>query len=322
MFTIPDKGTGDSSFQSVLFKESLDALVAGIAGTECVLSGCGVTGGATMTPAVAKGSVLSNGVLRAVAAGTVTVGAADATSPRIDLIVVNSAGTKAVRAGTPGARPTPPARTANDVTLAAVFVPAGATQIETTKLTDLRVPVPKPIVIFRETTAKTQANSNAAVSLFTAAPVIPSGLFLASRVLRVRMGGNVLHNTTTAMTITAIITYGGTTAFNDVGLSFGTTADVDRQAWRLEFDLVANANNNQRLVGFFMAAGPTVNAPATGIGDIATDEMLGVTPISTPNGGISVDSDAADRTLDVQFTMSAANSLHEWVREYVTVELL
>lgn len=322
MFTLPDRGTGDSSFQSVLYRELLDVLVAGIAGTDCVLSGCGVTGGADMTPAVAKGAVLSNGVLRAVTAGDVTIDAADATFPRIDLIVVTSAGAKAVRVGTPAASPKPPARSANDVVIAAVWVPAGETAIATTKITDARVPVSLPAVIARETTARTQNNSTAAVSLFASAPVVPNGLFLSSRVLRVRMGGNVLHNTTTAMTVTLAITYGGTTLFSDVGLSFGVTADADRQAWRLEFDLIAAASNNQRLVGLFVAAGPTVAAPATGIGDIATDEILGVSPITTPSGGIAVDSDAADRTLDVLFTMSAANAAHEWVREYATVELL
>ena len=69
-FTIPDKGEGDSNTQSVFFQEYLDTLVAAMLPMpDGVLSGCGITGGADMTPAVAKGAVLSNGVLRPVAAG-------------------------------------------------------------------------------------------------------------------------------------------------------------------------------------------------------------------------------------------------------------
>jgi hypothetical protein len=138
-WTIPDKGEGDNDLQSVMFQEYLDVLVAGLSGVDCVLAGCAVTGGADMTPAVAAGVVRSNGVQFAVTAADVTIGAADGTNPRIDLIVINNAGAKAVRAGTAGANPKPPARSANDVVLAAVLVLANDTSIETTKLTDMRV---------------------------------------------------------------------------------------------------------------------------------------------------------------------------------------
>src|SRR3990170_8575724 len=121
--TLPDKGEGDNDLQSVLFQEYLEVLVAGISGVDCVLSGLAVTGGADMTPAVAKGSVLSNKTMFAVAAADVTITTADATNPRLDLIVVTSAGALAVRAGTAAANPKPPARTANDVVIAIVYVP-------------------------------------------------------------------------------------------------------------------------------------------------------------------------------------------------------
>jgi hypothetical protein len=324
MWTVPDKGEGDSNIQSILFQEYLDVLVAGISGVDCVLSGCAITGGADMTPAVAKGAVLSNGALFAVAAGDVTIGAADGTNPRIDLIVVNSAGTKAVRAGTAAANPKPPARTANDVVIGAVYVPAADTSIETTKITDMRTQPPSPTTIYKQTAQRTQANSTAAVSLFSngSGLTIPNGLFLSGKVLRVRTGGNVLHNSTTAMTLTVIISYGGTTIFQDVTASYGTTADADRQAWFLNFDLIAAANAVQRMVGQWFNAGATVTAPTTGIGDIATDEHLGYTGIAGATGGIAVDSDAGDRVLNITFTMSAASASHEWTADYLTVELL
>src|SRR3970040_2402462 len=105
--TLPDIGEGDSDLQAILFQEYLEVLVAGINGLDCVLSGLAVTGGADMTPAVAKGAVLSNGTMFAVAAADVTIGTADATNPRIDLIAVTSAGARALRAGTAGHVPDP-----------------------------------------------------------------------------------------------------------------------------------------------------------------------------------------------------------------------
>lgn len=138
-WTIPDKGEGDSNLQSVLFQEYLDVLVAGLAGTDCVLSGCDVTGGADMTPAVASGVVISNGAWFAVTGADVTISTADATNPRLDLIVVDSSGALAVRAGTASATPKPPARTAHDVVLAVVYVPASDTTIGSSQITDLRV---------------------------------------------------------------------------------------------------------------------------------------------------------------------------------------
>jgi hypothetical protein len=324
VFTIPDQGEGDNDLQSILFQEDLDILAAGVAGIDCVLSGGAITGGADMTPAVAKCAVLSNRTLFAVAAADVTIGTADATHPRIDLIVVNSSGALAVRAGTAAAAPKPPVRTANDVVLAMVYVPANDTAIGTSQIIDKRVFPQYPLTIYNQTAQRSQNNSTSAVSLFSngSGLVIPNGLFLSGRRLRVRTGGNVLHNTTTAMTITVIINYGATTIFNDVTASYGTTADADRMAWYLEFDLIAQANAVQVMHGKWFNAGATVTAPTTGIGDIATDEHLGHSAIGSATGGIAVDSDAANRTLDITFTMSAASASHEWVAQGLSVELM
>jgi len=139
-WSLPDVGEGLNDVQSVCFQEYMDALVDGISGKNCVLSGCACTpqGSPDMTVAVAAGEVLSNGALFSVSGGNVTIGAADGTNPRFDLVVVNSSGTKAVRAGTASATPKPPARTANDVLLAVVYVPASDTTIAGNQIVDLR----------------------------------------------------------------------------------------------------------------------------------------------------------------------------------------
>ena len=324
MWTVPDKGEGDNDIQSILFQEYLDVLVEGISGKNCVLSGLAVTGGADMTPAVAKGAVLTNGVLKAVAAADVTIGAADATNPRIDLIVVNSSGSLAVRAGTAAAAPKPPARSANDVVIAAVYVPATDTSIETTKITDLRMLVENgPLCIYRTTTAETTNTTAAAIHILdktNSGVVIPNGLFLAGRILRVRIWGNALINSGTP-TLTLNISYGGTTMFADT--SAATVADADRRPWTLEFCITAQANNDQALEGWLAISdfSTGITAPTTGIGDAwpgaATQE-------ATPSfgGSAAVDSDAGNRTLAVTWTFSVSNAANEIVVEGAIVELI
>lgn len=144
-FTIPDKGEGANDIQSILFQEHLDILVDGIGGLTGVLSGCAVTaqGSPDMTVAVAAGTVRSLGHWFAVTAGNATIGTADGTNPRIDLVVVTSSGAKAVRAGTAAAAPKPPVRTAGDVALAAIYVPASDTTIGSNQITDARAIIPQ-----------------------------------------------------------------------------------------------------------------------------------------------------------------------------------
>jgi hypothetical protein len=321
-WTIPDKGEGDNDLQSILFQEYLDVLVAGMSGIDCVLNGGAITGGADMTPAVAKCGVLSNRSMFAVAAADVTIGAADATNPRIDLVVVNSSGALAVRAGTAAASPKPPARTANDVVLGAVYVPANDTSIETSKIVDMRVTPPRPTILLNQTTAKSQTASVAEVSIFNTAPTIPNGLLLAGRSLRVTARGNFLHNSTTTMTYTLIIKLGGTTIFNDATVALGTTAEADRIPWTLDFTISAHASDNIRMGGLFMSAVQTVVAPTTGTGDIGVDEILAAAPIGGAEGGITLDMDAANRTLDVTWTMSVNNANMGWTTQNVIVELI
>ena len=323
-FTIPDKGEGDNDLQSILFQEDLEVLVAGIAGIDCVLSGLDVTGGADMTPAVAKGAVLSNRTMFAVAAADVTITTADATNPRIDLIVVNSSGALAVRAGTPAAAPKPPARTANDVVIASVYVPANDTAIATSQIKDRRVFPQYPICIYKTTAAETTNTTAAAIEALNKANsgvTIPSGLFLAGRILRVRLHGNMLLNSGTSTARLAIL-YGGTTMFSDI--SAASVNDTDRRPFWLDFCLVAQGNSDQALGGHTQIPDITTasTAPTTGLGDawgIGTANQETQTAFS---GSAAVDSDAADRLLSVQVTFSVSNSAVELVVEGATVELL
>ena len=322
-WSIPDRGEGQDNRQSILFQEYLDVLVEGVEGRNCVMSGAAVTaqGSPDMTCAVAKGSILANGILKIVTAGNVTITTADSTNPRIDLVVADSSGVKQVRAGTAAAAPKPPARSLNDVVLAAVWVPAGDTTISSLQIVDLRMPRNHGI-LYRTTSTEGTNNTSSAIEMLDKANsgvVIPNGLFLGKKALRVRMHGNYLINSGTPTVRIAII-FGGTTMFSDI--SAATVASATRGAWFLEFDIMAQSNSDQALGGHLAIVDPTTarTAPTTGIGELwsAAVTMEGGCAFQGSSG---VDCDAADRTLQVQWTFSVANAANELVVESATVEL-
>lgn len=91
-----------------------------------------------MTVAVASGTARIGGADVAVTIGNVTITANSSGSPRLDLICVNSSGTKTAQAGTASAIPKYPAIPANSAVLAAVLVPTGAGSITVDNITDKR----------------------------------------------------------------------------------------------------------------------------------------------------------------------------------------
>jgi hypothetical protein len=328
-FTIPDQGEGASNLQSILWQEELEVLVAGLSGIDCVLFGLDVTGGADMTPAVAKGAVLSNRTMFAVAAADVTITAADATNPRLDLIVVTSAGALAVRAGTPAefvegtSAPKPPARTANDVVIAIVYVPANDTAIATTQIIDKRIFATRPVTIFKDTTSTVTNNSAVAIEALNKAGAgvsIPSGLFTTGSIIRTRIGGNLLVNSATA-TVRFAILFGGTVMFNDI--SPNSVNDADRRPFVMEFNIAANNNTAQNMVGLAQITDITLATapPTTGIGELwgAASTIEGPTAFG---GASAVDATSANRLISVQVTFNAASTSLELVSNYATMELV
>jgi len=314
MWGMLDKGTGLNNLQSILFAGYLDVVMDGINGINCVVSGCTVGSSAGMTPSVSKGAVVSNGTLFAVAAGNATITTADGTNPRLDLVVITSAGAIAVRAGAAAASPKPPTRTLNDVVLAVVYVPANSTAIAANQLVELRM-VRDRNVTLKRTTAAVTFNTNSTIQTYFTV-TLPSGLFLAGKQVRVRCGGNYLSNSGTP-TWTLTIAYGGSTLFTDV--TTATTSDTDRGAWGVDFVLNASGNAAQQAAGHVLFQTPGVKAAApAGIGDMGV-----TTSLSLPFRGTSaVDSDAGNQDLTVQWTMSGSNVSVETVMDYGYAELI
>ena len=148
MFTLPDQNEGASNVQSILFQDDLEnALNEPPMGT-FVKSGLVVTANAALSVAVTAGVCYSQGLRYPVAANAaLMLAAADLTNPRIDMVVVTTAGVLAVRQGTPVAfttttSPKPLNLSVGDVPLAQVFVAALDTALAAGDVVDKRLMMP------------------------------------------------------------------------------------------------------------------------------------------------------------------------------------
>ncbi|KKL99729.1 hypothetical protein LCGC14_1811540, partial [marine sediment metagenome] len=137
-YTIPNEADAFQANQAEPDKVDFDIIAAAHKG-DGVVSGCAVSergAGANMSVDVASGEVRVASTVATVSSGNLVIGAADATDPRFDLVVVNNAGTKAITAGTADANPVFPSIPADSVVLAVVYIPANDTTIETAQITD------------------------------------------------------------------------------------------------------------------------------------------------------------------------------------------
>lgn len=143
---IPNDVSGGTATQHALAAPDsvdFDILLAADAG-HGIESGLAVTpnnSGVSLNVNVAAGVAIIGGARYSLSASTnLTIGAANATNPRFDL-VVTSATTISVVAGTAAANPVYPALPANSAALGVVYIPANATSITAVNIQDKRIVV-------------------------------------------------------------------------------------------------------------------------------------------------------------------------------------
>lgn len=124
---------------AVLSAADLDEIV-GTFLNNAVIEGCAITAGTGLSVSMAAGTRLAVGrfaVVSALANQALTT--AHATLDRIDTIVLSSAGTFTIRAGTAANPPVPADYVAGDIVLAYVYVAATATSLTSAEITDKRI---------------------------------------------------------------------------------------------------------------------------------------------------------------------------------------
>lgn len=126
--------------------------------------------------AVAAGDCTVNSVTNSsYAGGTVTLSTQDPTNPRVDVVVITSAGAVSVIAGTPAALtsaagPVPTAPSASQLEIARIFVPASGTPLSASSITDKRATLGtslSAVALAGSSSAATSTTSVSAVDLVT-----------------------------------------------------------------------------------------------------------------------------------------------------------
>lgn len=144
---------------------------------------------------------------------------------------------------------------------------------------------------------------------------VPGNTLGTGKVLRITMYGDYLNNNT-AGSIRWRIYYGATEIYQDLGSSAIT--DANRRPWTFVGYLWArSATNSQAGAGFISLGFP--GGATTGIGDIATDEILTVDPLRTDN---SAEDSTASKNYRVTVVLNAASTNISIRRTYAVVELL
>lgn len=275
-YTIPN--APDASVTDQSEPDSVDFVTLGNRSSG-VVSGCAVTASAVadQNVVVASGEVLSNGTYFPVTGTTLTLGLGDTTSPRFDLVVVNSSGTVVKRAGTAGSNPTFPVLTTGDVLLAAVYRAAGTADVVTsTRIIDKSITQPSntkrtgsgtpsnSLGAIGDTYVNTAISSNSGQSqvwLKTASALwenlaeytVPeTALNTANTLVRRDGSGNFAAGTITASTVIANVT--GTLTGNVIGNLTGnvtgnTSGTAGSWASARTINLAGNASGSVSLNG-------------------------------------------------------------------------
>ena len=256
-YDIPDDGEGLSRIQSIVFQEDLEVAINYARAGTYVKSGGVVTaqGVPNLTVAVAACVVYSQGFRFPVAASaSLAIATADLTNPRLDAIVVTTAGVLAVRTGvavafTSTTTPKPAVLSLGDVMLAQVFVPALALAINTANIKDRRVLVPN--LDWAQTETGSYDNYLSAMPVSTTNTVsIRGGPGVTS-------GGTISHPTPTAGRITQLLRtrYANVATTVDQALGWWINGASAHKYWR------GNAAN---LGGFYYRGKMSIELWTTG----------------------------------------------------------
>lgn len=138
MFTIPNEDDATYEAQARVSSVDLQALATGFSRTG-VVSGMAVSVSTGRDFDISSGAYEINGSPISSVAKTGTIGAGDATHPRIDIVSVDGDGSVRIAAGTPAADPVAPNVVLDRVVLASIYVPAGMATLLPDMISDRRV---------------------------------------------------------------------------------------------------------------------------------------------------------------------------------------
>lgn len=139
-FLIPNDADAAFTDQAEPDSVDFDILIAGLNG-DGIMNGCAVSAQnpATMTVDITAGTYRVGGAAYAISSEEELLQAASGTYARFDLIVVTTLSTTAIVTGVPTDNPVFPSIPFGSIVIAAIYVPASDTDIDTDQIVDKRV---------------------------------------------------------------------------------------------------------------------------------------------------------------------------------------
>lgn len=284
--------------QAAIMGADFDNLVHARAGY-AVLEGLAVTAGTGLSVSIAAGTVTLKEIWAVVAAASnQALTTANATNPRIDAVVVTSAGAIAIRTGTAAVLPNAPDLTTNDILLALVYVPANATTLTATNIRNKRVII-DPHGLAYLTNPTTNYTTTQTNTLVAAGLTIPANYLVAGNHFRIQAWG-VTTTVFTPGTITVRCLYGATLLASTAAKAL--PASVTLRSFRVELDITVISTTAMEAQGMLQIDSGSTTAYLYTMGD------------SSGNGNvanITVDTTTA-KALTLDFTLSAAQTAFRW----------
>lgn len=165
-----------------------------------------------------------------------------------------------------------------------------------------------------------RANSPSSISNTTTETAIysftvPGGIINSLKALRLTLFGNYSNNSGSTRTVRVRVKYAGTIWYDDTTAAIASSADAYPFFFQILLAGTGGATNNR--IGGCLAIGAV--GATTGRGDLATDEIVCITPIS---GNVVTGDTSANQTLEVTIQHSFAASTIVWFQDYAILEVL
>jgi hypothetical protein len=302
---MPNESQATYPRQATPMGADLDNLLSASTGY-AVIEGLVVSAGTGLSVSVAAGTVALKELFATVAAAAnQALTTADATNPRIDLVVITSAGAVAIRTGTAAALPIAPDMTALDILLAVVYIPATATTLAAGNLRDKRITIePHGLVYLANPTANTTTtttNTTVAAGL-----TVPANYLVAGNHFRIRAHA-VYTSVAAPGNLTVRCLYGATVLATSGAVAL--TASQTAKGILVELDISVISTTAMEAQGALDINTGAVTAARWDMGSaVATRNVANVT----------VDTTTA-KALTLDFTLSVANTAFRW--RTMTIEL-
>ncbi len=276
-----------------------------------ILDGCAISDGSTgLEVDIAVGCVVIDGVAKTVAAQTVTLAAAHATLPRLDLMTVNTSGTLVANTGTPLAVPVYVAIPPSEVVVGTVLVAATATALTDDDINNTQINLNRQAFTMNRSTSLVNISDDN-VEKTLASYTIPGRSLGTDGGIIMRFGGQIFCNAVSPQLIWTV-DLGGVEVMAVSAIPITVDPQVREYYAEIGFMNVASFSS-QKWFGRATISDPSAATLAWGLTD--TQDFLTMVAYAESSEDTSV-----DKLLDLRHRWDDKDVNISIDREWLTVE--